>query len=940
MSRLIALWKSELGRTALVYAAATLALLLTTRVAEGTGAGGLALLGLAALLGAAFTWFANARWPALRAAIQNRKSWWLSPPAWARDLLLIVLICAVCVQLFAPVWDSSMWRVYDWGPHHANLKHLVDALREGGVPHWVHGVSTGDSPYELYPLLPYYLAARAAIWTDATDLTLVMLRGAILVHSLSAVSAALLARRLLSTPWALLVGVAVLYDSSSVWAGGVDGILQMGVTHAALANALWPLALAAIVDALKQPRWSATVRIWFFVWLCLACHPLALVSSLAAAGALLVVALLAVDVRSHRALTALLHVAIGVSLATLIWLPLTQRLTTYGVHFSLAGAPAWQIIDDLMRGKLDGSIVPLLLMGYVGVVAAIVSRRAGVLFVAVFTGVLLVGLSDQLYVLLDLAPSPETARFQTTRLLSSAKPGLLVCAAFLLRGAFRAARSHAATSRLGDPARLAMGALLGVLVLGALRGAVPFHDSLRHQLHELARNEVRDPDGLRAVSDWIREQHESIPPQHYARLLHEDSRRYFSVYHVTATSGVPGVWVGSVSCLFLRERIEDESAQSLRRFNVRWVMRLDGPPTMGDPTTERRFGRYFVHELPSWDGQFARVEKGGGRAVVTQLEDERVEVDLQDTNEPSLVALGTGYYPRWRAHHESRGALPVYALPSIDGGKLSVVSAWLPPGRTVFTATGALPSDHSGWWLSLLGGVLLVGCVVVDRRAEWRRRTHRWIAWTKRRAIASARRVRFMSLGLASLSALAIGALSFGVLLWGLATRTRPDPALQLGSALFGRAQVEVQGPDASWTPCPYSVLRGGYRCAGPILVQDGMVDLLNDAPPSPPFSVPAVRITSWSKYPRAVRVRVDARLSGRYWAATNAGPAELSPEGAAPLLLSPTQTTHDFDGKLRTFTLSAQVSSRRPLHVAIVRQDTIDVPRDYPLAPPQNPLD
>src|SRR5205814_6600109 len=123
--------------------------------------------------------------------------------------------------------------------------------------------------------------------------------------------------------------------------------------------------------------------------------------------------------------------------------------------------------------------------------------------------------------------------------------------------------------------------------------------------------------------------------------------------------------VGVVSTLFLREQIESSSAASLRRFNVRWIVRLDRPPSLGDPATEKRFGRYFVRELPGWDGQFARVERGAGTAVVTRLEDERIDVDLRGTDAPSLVALGMGYYPRWRAEHETRGAFPVYALPSI-----------------------------------------------------------------------------------------------------------------------------------------------------------------------------------------------------------------------------------------------------------------------------------
>src|SRR2546430_15565088 len=120
---------------------------------------------------------------------------------------------------------------------------MVDGLRAGHIPRWVQSVSTGDSPYDLYAFLPYYLAARAAIWTHATDLTLVMVRAGVLIQTLAALGAAFLARRLLSWPWAILLGLVTLYDMGSVWGGGVEGLFEMGGTHSALANALAPFAL-------------------------------------------------------------------------------------------------------------------------------------------------------------------------------------------------------------------------------------------------------------------------------------------------------------------------------------------------------------------------------------------------------------------------------------------------------------------------------------------------------------------------------------------------------------------------------------------------------------------------------------------------------------------------------------------------------------------------
>src|SRR6185436_6930077 len=102
---------------------------------------------------------------------------------------------------------------------------------------------------------------------------------------------------------------------------------------------------------------------------------------------------------------------------------------------------------------------------------------------------------------------------------------------------------------------------------------------------------------------------------------------------------------------------------------------------------------------------------------------------LRGTSAPALVALGTGYYPRWRAEHETRGVLPVYAQPSFDGATLHVVAAWLPPGRTLFRADGPLPSDGRGRWISALVALAaLVSAVIWLRLPRARSRFLRLLA--------------------------------------------------------------------------------------------------------------------------------------------------------------------------------------------------------------------
>jgi hypothetical protein len=882
-----------------------------------SAAGGASLLAITALCGAGAAW-ALSRW--------SREL-----PGWAADLLVCALMLVASATLFAAPWSKGGYSVFDWAPHHANLRHLIDGMREGRVPRWVHSVSTGDASYELYPLLPYYLAARAAILTNAQDLTLVLVRSGIVIHVLMALSTALLARRVVPWPWALVAGLAMLYDRGSVWGSGIDGVLGLGVTHSALANAVWPFVLMALIAALQRPGLGHSVRIWLLTVLAIACHPVAVVNALATAAALLLVALLARDLPARRALFALGHLVLGILMAATIWQPFGERLVMYAVHFAIPAQAGWRTLEHIMQHPLpETSFAPLVFAGYAGLLAGLLSRRAVPTLLASFVGVLFAGLFDQLYLLLDLVPSLETVRFQAVRLAASAKPALYACGLYVLHLTVRSLRPvlSAVTGKPlhAERTRLVVGALIALLALVLVRASVPYSESLTGELRGLAHHNVPDEQGFKKLIAWAREQNQAMRPESFGRLLHEDNRRHYSVYHVNAESGLPTLWVGAVSALFLRERIEDASASSLRRFNVRWVMRLDEAPTLGDARSEQRFGRYIVRELAGWDGRFARVERGAGEAVVTRLEDERIDVELRNTDAPALVALGMGYYPRWQARHEQQGPLPVYAMPATEGGTLQVLAAWLPPGRTSFEPTGSLPSDGKGLFATVLATMLALAIAVVWswRRARWRvlRALGKGVRWLEPRA-----RV----LGLAGAVAVTLA-----LVIAGIVSARAPLSALQVGNGLRGAASVEARTPGGTWRRCSYSAVRGAYRCARLALVQDELGDLLNDAPPSPPFAVPVVTITPLTDRVE-VRIGLEGHMRGEYWAATNEGKVELELPGQAALTVTQRQSAHRFsDDAAGQLTLRATVA-KRALQIALVRRDRIEPSRDYP-APPTAP--
>src|SRR5512139_672129 len=225
-------------------------------------------------------------------------------------------------------------------------------------------------------------------------------------------------------------------------------------------------------------------------------------------------------------------------------------------------------------------------------------------------------------------------------------------------------------------------------------------------------------------------------------MFESDTHEHFDL---TAETGLPSFHMAPQPDLLLRERIEDTSDASLARFNVRWVIGVGRSPSLGDPASERQLGIYRIRELPAWDGRFARIEARGAatgasaEVTVTRLDDRGVEVDVTGTSEPVLVALGTGFYPRWRARHASGADEPVYAYPSVPGGRLHVVAAWLAPGRTTFTVDGPLPSDGDGRALAALAALTAVAAVAIWCRPRWRRRVLRAIARARRRASAAGR---------------------------------------------------------------------------------------------------------------------------------------------------------------------------------------------------------
>ena len=903
----VARWLAGSPGTQLVVGAVLLALAFP---ASTSGAIGMAVL--AGALGVAVV----IAWP-------EAPAWLRSPPERVAGPLVIAIVVGVGVAVFRDILtESPDWQMGDWGPQRAVLAHVMPALPGFDVPVWNHAVSTGDAPLELYPSLGYLVTGHVALALGlGHDLPLALMIVAVLVHLTIAAATTAIAMRVAPRPLALVIGLATLVDSGAVAHGRTVGLFRWALLHSALALAFGTIAALGILSALRRPRLAASVTIWLGTAAATIAHPAGLIAAAASMVALGAVALLASDLPPRRAIAALFHTALGIALGAAVWMPLAARILAYGQHFPNPLRDPARLLEDLLAAPSPvTAFAALEYAGYFGILAALWSRRAAAVFVAASAFVLLLGLCDAPYLSLGLAPGLGVARLGTERLAQLARPFVWAASAYGL--AIFAAHVGVAWRGATRRRQLIAAAVLGIIGATTLRALPTLWTSVSDRAANEARVYAADRFGRAQLEEWAAGRAAELAPGRWARaLFEEDTHEHF---HLTATTGLPSFHMSPQPDLLLRERIEDTSAASLRRFNVRWAIGVDRSPELGDPATEQVLGSYHIREIAAWDGKFARIERGAGEVTVTRLDDRGVELDVTGTTEPVLVALGTGYYPRWRARHQSGAAEPVYAYPTIRGGHLHVVAAWLAPGHTTFTIDGPLPSDGDGRALSLVAALVAAACVAIFGRRAWRWRVLRWFAH---------RRAGWRGLGELAIR-LGVPLALVVLVMRGCVDRVTGIRALELGSGLRPTASVEARPRDGDWQACDYVRLTGAFECNGLVTVYDGTASLLNDAAPSWAFVTPAI-IASADTSDVEIRIRLRARLSGTYWAAVSEDSVEFAHEGEPVRTISRQQLTYvDRDAS------AIELRARVPItgwSFTFVREDTLVPDRPFLAGPPDD---
>ena len=105
-------------------------------------------------------------------------------------------------------------------------------------------------------------------------------------------------------------------------------------------------------------------------------------------------------------------------------------------------------------------------------------------------------------------------------------------------------------------------------------------------------------------------------------------------------------------------------------------------------------------------------------------------------------------------------------------------------------------------------------------------------------------------------------------------------------------------------------------------------------------FVVPAIHVATSARTVE-VRIRLEARLAGEYWAATNGQPMQLAISGEPDTTLAGEQASYVFTNTPteRTVTMTATVSPQKPLVAAFVRRDRLVPDRGYLPPPQQSPF-
>jgi hypothetical protein len=803
-----------------------------------------------------------------------------------------------------PAWSADVPEVgFDGLMNEAIVAELVHQLERGRPLSWVTRIAPGDPVLDLYPTLPHRLVAQLAVWTGTTAHLDRWLVGALSVAYVAvALGIARTAQRLgAPRPAAFAAGLFAMLDPGTDFTWGTHAVFYYGYVPSTLGIAITLHTLPSLFDSLRRGGRAAFAATALGVALAAAVHPLSLVIALAIVLVLASLAIVSKGPRRHALLAPLLAALLGLAGSAVLWIPAGERVLAYAVHYGTPQVPLSLALARMADGQLpDGSFAALVALAWLaGLVALARPRALEARALALVAALLVFAYVDLAFLELGLAPSAASVRWQAFRIGAITKPLLYALGGHALGSGADLVGHWRARPAVARAARLSAAALaLALLALAGTR----WQGELATQAAERARDvrgpESTDPGALAALHGVLAADAEGHPGSRV--LLVCEATCAWELFRFVRDSPVSFVLRQPAPAgLLLREQLATVTPENVRRFGIRWVVfvpdpdaaarsamgryraaGLGGPPPerdpdleaaqqVGDPQSERTFGRLRLRHVPEGDAIYAHVVAGTGTVMARAIDGEGFELTLSGTDAPALVEVGTPYYPRLAARHEDGTDVPVYALPvraprpEDTAPRIERAAAlWLAPGTTRLRAEGALRSDADGVPLTLAALALSVAALVVRRAPGGRRAVDRLVA-----------RLLALELRLPALGALLAAT---GVMVSG--AWASPLAALRFG-ALLPPVQVFVAGREGS-APCEPRALGTRFVCPDGAELEMTIGYGLREWQVGWPAAAPAISLRGADRASRYVLELPGLELEGAYFAHCRGCSATIRREG------------------------------------------------------------
>jgi hypothetical protein len=756
-----------------------------------------------------------------------------------RALIVYLPIALMGAWVTLPAWSAHVPFVgIDGQINEAIVAEIADHSARGTPLTWITRISTGEPTLDLYPTIVHRIIAWLAVHTGTSHLLSHWLVSIVSVaYTLVAIGIARTAMRVSGNEAAsLAAGALALLDTGSDFTWGTRPTFLYGFLPSTLSIALALNVFPILLDLARQARTTRVLVAVLGVACSAALHPLCLVIYVISIGTLFVSWMIGTPRTQRKTALPLLALVIGLALSAFVWAPGAARIVTYGVHYGTPEVRLDEAFDAMRIGRLpDGSFAALIALAWAAVITAFVSRKTRVetRWIAAVALLFVFAYVNIAFLDFGLAPSATSVRWQSFRIGAIVKPLVYVLGAYAFASGgelVRAFRSHTAL-RLGvrTAALLSLAALLFSDREALVQGLQGQH---AQREADMAGPTLTEPAALSELRQHLIEEVRRTPAGVApGRIVETCSAAcawevFRFVRNADGTdSGVSfALRQAAPAGFMLRDQFATMSPANLRRFGVRWILTTQGDPPEGNPATERVFGRLTLREVPNWTGELGHIERGAGQVQVRTVQGEGFDITLSGTTAPALVSLGTPYYARLRATHESGTNVPVYAFPVAPESEGAMVersaAMWLSPGTTRLRADGALPTDGRGRFVSLAA---LLGLALLSQR-----RIRAYILSFK---LAAPRTRRLTLAALAFLACIAFPARSWFA----------PADALRFGT-FFPRPsiRVEVEGHEVACTP---NWLGRIYHCPDDVDVAMVITHSLQDWHIGWPIPAPAVEI-------------------------------------------------------------------------------------------------